>query len=401
MTRRIAYCVVPESGGLFRFYRNLRAALAPHGWQVLAACMGPMAARRWDPAFADDGCMLLAPEEGEPKRQAQAFAAWVEDNHIDIVMPMDNGVAASAVRHLRPAVRLVTRCSSASDFGYRTTIICLERLSTAVAMTPRQFDGLSRFRRLPKERISLIPHGVDLGFFSCDRRSTTGPLERQFRIVYVGRLDDSTKGILWLPEIAAHLVRLGVEFLFDIIGDGQDRLKLTGLLQRNGAGSRCRLCGVMGSTEVARLLPAYDALVLPSRIEGFPNILAEAMAAGVVPVASRFRGVTDFIVTDSVTGLLCRVGDTRAFAEAIAGLARDGSRLSAMSKAARQAVEKRFSLDRMGRDYDGLFRRVLAEPPLAEASLPWSDFHIERAFKPGWRRYVPRMIKNIARQYLP
>jgi len=399
--RHLAYSVIPEAGGLFRFYKNLRAALAPHGWQVFAACMGPIAAQRWDPAFADDGCTLISPEESDPKLQAQAFAAWVDQNSVDIVMPMDMAVGASAVWHMPPAVRLVTRCSSASNFGYKTSLVCLDRLSSVIAMTPRQFEGLKRFKRLPEWRISLIPHGVDLDAFPNEPDLKVTPNKSLFKIVYAGRLDDKTKGTLWLPEIADLLAKLGVEFHFDIIGDGEERPILASLLKKNGCAPRCRLRGTMTSADLVRTLPTYDVLVLPSRIEGFPNILAEAMAASVVPVASRIRGVTDFIVADGVTGLLCPIGNTRAFAEAIAGLARDRSRLSVMSRAARQAAEERFSLHRMGRDYHALFEKALAEPPLVSTPRPWSDFGIEGACNPGLRRYVPRRLKNFIRQHLP
>lgn len=400
MAGKIAYCVIPESGGLFRFYKNLKAALACHGWQVFAACMGLTAAQRWDPAFADDGCVLIAPEETNPKAQAQAFAAWGGQNSVDIVMPMDMAVGASAVWHMPPAVRLVTRCSSASNFGYKTSLVCLERLSSAIAMTPRQFEGLKRFKRLPEWRISLIPHGVNLDALPNESNFKATPNQSVFKIVYAGRLDDKTKGTLWLPEIADRLAKLGVEFQLDIIGDGEERPILASLLKRNGCEPRCRLMGSLTGNELAKSLPSYDVLVLPSRIEGFPNILAEAMAAAVVPVASRIRGVTDFIVADGITGVLCPIGNTKAFADEIAGLARDRPRISAMSRAARQAAEERFSLDRMGRDYHMLLEKVLSEPPLVTTSRPWSDFRIESAFKPHWRRYVPRNLKNAVRKYL-
>ncbi len=398
--KRIAYCVIPEAIGVFTFYQNLRRALQPYGWEVFALSVGPTAATRWDPAFADAGCVLIAPQERDPEQQARAFVGWVHNERIDIVLPMNDEIAASAVPHLGGNVRLVTRCANITRFACKTCVICLERLSRVIATTPRQLAGLRRFRRLPKERLSLIPHGVDISRFSYNAKSPTAERERRLRVAYLGQLVDQNKGILWLPAIAARLTCLGVEFELDIIGDGVDRAKLTCSLKRNGVEASCSFRGEMKSDDVARVLPTYDVFVMPSRFEGFPNVLVEAMAAGLVPVASRIRGVTDFIVEHGVSGVLCRIGDTKAFAEAIAGLAADRTRLATMSAAARRTVEERFSLERMGRDYDRVFREVLAEPLPSVAPRPWSQFRIDPAYKPGWSRWVPKGVKNTIRRYV-
>jgi len=400
MAGRIAYCVTPRAGGLFRFYRNLRSALAPHGWEVLAPVLGSYAAARWDPDFADQGCALIAEGESDRPRLARAFAAWTIQERIDIVIPMDDSIAASAVPHMPPEARLVTRCSNATSFGYRICAIHPQRLSRVIVMTPRLYDGLRRARRLRQEQLVIIPHGVDLRQFSSERRSDQADGARRLRIVYAGRLDDKTKGTLWLPSIIAELARAAVEFEFQIIGDGPDRSRLESLLRRKGIDGQCQLRGTMRSDQIARVFCESDVLLMPSRIDGFPNVLGEAMAAGSVPVASHIRGVTDFIVEHRVSGLLCRVGDTRAFAQAIAELASNRERLKAMSRAARRAVEERFSLERMGRDYDRVFRAVISEPPPDVAPRPWSEFREEPAFRSGWRGRVPRRVKDLVRRYM-
>ena len=396
---RIAYCVIPEAGGLFRFYKNLRAALDGSGFEVLAPSVGVQAAARWDDAFADEGCALIAPEESDLKRKAMALVGWLVENRIDVLMPMDESIAASTVPHLPPHVRLVTRCSSGTPFAYRTCVFGNGRLCGAVATTPRQERGLTRQRRHSGNRLWLIPNGVDLSRFARNRERTAesrGPIQ----LAMIGRLDDSTKGVLWLPEVVAELARRRVESQVEVIGDGPDRSRLVDSLHRHGVTDRVRLWGTSSAEGVAGFLGRCDVLILPSRVEGSPNVLMEAMAAGVVPVASRISGVTDFIVEDGVTGLLCRIGRTREFAAKIAELAADRARLTAMSAAARRCVEERFSLERMGRDYERLFREVLAEPAPRVAPRPWSEFRLEPAYRAGWRRWVPRTVKNTLRRYL-
>jgi glycosyltransferase involved in cell wall biosynthesis len=139
---------------------------------------------------------------------------------------------------------------------------------------------------------------------------------------------------------------------------------------------------------------------MPSRVEGCPNALLEAMAAGAVPVPSRIRGGTDFVVEDGVSGLLRPIGAADQFAAGVAELAKDREKLARMSMAARDRVEARFSLERMGRDYDRLFRDVLAERPPDAPPRPWSEFRLEPAFRRGWRRWVPRAVKDALRLHI-
>ncbi len=395
---RVAYCVVPEAGGLYRFYQNLRSVLAARGIDVLAFCAGQGAAARWNAHFADDGCHLLAPDVESPKRKAQTVADWVHNNRIDILMPMDDPIAASVVSHLPERVRLVTRCSSGTSFAFRTCVFGGSRLSRVVATTPRQQQGIARQRRLHGTHIELIPNGVDITRFAGLRESGTGSHE-VLRLAVIGRLDDSTKGIFWIPQILTELVRRNVRFSAEVIGDGPDRTQLLRLIERNRLQSYVKVRGEATAREVACSLANSDVLVLPSRIEGSPNVLMESMAAGAVPVASRIGGVTDFIVEAEVSGMLCPVGHAREFADRIGELAQDRDRLRAMSVSARWRIDERFSLHRMGYDYAHLFEEVMTEAIPSVTVRPWSRFRLEPAFTPGWRRFVPRTAKNFVRKW--
>ena len=85
-----------------------------------------------------------------------------------------------------------------------------------------------------------------------------------------------------------------------------------------------------------------DIFVLPTRVEGFPVALVEAMGAGVVPVVSNIESGVPEVIASARTGERPPVGDIRAFAAAIAALDRDRPRLAAMGAAARQSIVERF-----------------------------------------------------------
>lgn len=95
--------------------------------------------------------------------------------------------------------------------------------------------------------------------------------------------------------------------------------------------------------DVQRYLRLADVFVLPSRREGLPVALMEAMACGLPCVASQLPGATDALIEDGVSGVLVPVGDVPAFASAIASLLQDAARAALMGAAARQVILARFA----------------------------------------------------------
>jgi glycosyltransferase involved in cell wall biosynthesis len=83
--------------------------------------------------------------------------------------------------------------------------------------------------------------------------------------------------------------------------------------------------------------------VLPSRREGLPVALLEAMACGLPCIASRLHGSTDAIIEDQVNGVLVPAGDVPAFASAIAELINDPQRRARLGSAARATIVAEYS----------------------------------------------------------
>ena len=90
--------------------------------------------------------------------------------------------------------------------------------------------------------------------------------------------------------------------------------------------------------DVQHYLRLADVFVLPSRREGLPVALMEAMASGLPCVASQLPGATDVLIDSGVSGVLVPAGDVPAFATAIASLLADPLRAAEMGKAARQVI---------------------------------------------------------------
>ena len=106
------------------------------------------------------------------------------------------------------------------------------------------------------------------------------------------------------------------------------------------------------------LLSGFDAFVLPSRLEGIPRCLMEAMAARVPVVTSDIPGSRDLVV-DWETGLLFPVDDAASLANCLRYLQQDQSICERLSQSARERIRNHYSAERMARDYEALFYELV------------------------------------------
>lgn len=111
--------------------------------------------------------------------------------------------------------------------------------------------------------------------------------------------------------------------------------------------------------DVHRHFRLADVFVLPSRREGLPVALMEAMSCGLPSVASRLPGATESLIVDGVSGRLVPVGDVDAFACAIAELLNDPARAAAMGAAARRTILDRFGSDRIAERWLACYEHML------------------------------------------
>jgi glycosyltransferase involved in cell wall biosynthesis len=194
------------------------------------------------------------------------------------------------------------------------------------------------------ERIVVIPNGVDVPAARAEHKFGRPP----HRVVFVGRLDPVKR----LPDLLAAIHSLNGFARLDIYGEGADRAKLTGTIDRLNIGSWVTLHGAIDGPQAA--LGDAELLVLSSEAEGFGLVLIEAMAAGVPVVATDAPGIRD-VVRHGVTGLLAPVGAPVDLAAAMRQVLEDPALAQRLAAAAWADVRKRFTWDAAMDDY----RRLL------------------------------------------
>jgi glycosyltransferase involved in cell wall biosynthesis len=235
-----------------------------------------------------------------------------------------------------------------------------------VAYSKRMYEQLLAHLPHRRDSIHYIPYGIPLP--PRVRQPIGGPL----RLIFAGRLEHGQKGVLELPSIAAALRDRSIAATWTIVGDGPDGATLRAAWPESAS---VRYLGALTNAETIDRLADHDVFVLPTRVEGLPVALLEAMGCGVVPVVSNIESGVPDVVTGGVTGLLPEVGDVAGFADAIARLDGDRQLLDRLSAAGRRTVEERFDVRDRVADYQALYARYadLYKPLAADAVLQYGS----------------------------
>lgn len=156
---------------------------------------------------------------------------------------------------------------------------------------------------------------------------------------------------------ALHLLsRKGLDFVYLVIGEGEERATLQAAIQENDLQGHVHLIGAR--EEAGRYAPAFDIFLLPSRKEGFPYVLLEAGAAGCATVASSVGGIPELIL-DSVTGRLVPTGDVTALSDVLETLVLSKDLRASYGGALRHSVATQFSSLRMFEETAAVYRAQL------------------------------------------
>ena len=167
------------------------------------------------------------------------------------------------------------------------------------------------------------------------------------------------KGHDILMRALAQVRDRGVRLTVVTAGDGIERAAVEAQAKQLGLGpEQVRFLGFRA--DVPDLLAAADLFVLPSRMEGLPLAVLEAMSHGLPIVTTRIGGNPE-VVTDGEHGLLVPIEDPGALADALVKLAGDPEQRRALGEAGRRRVESEFSFTEMTRKYEAIYRRLVQD----------------------------------------
>lgn len=204
---------------------------------------------------------------------------------------------------------------------------------------------------LSPERVEVIYNGIDPAPFEDAEPIALDLPEGAVRFGYVGSFEPR-KGLRILADAwravadsipSAHLL---------FAGKGTDEAALREML---ADAPRVHWLGYR--RDVPGVMRALDVLVLPSFVEGAPNVVQEAMAAGIAVIATAVSGTPE-LVADGESGRLVPAGDAGALASAITQLAGDAGLRDRLAAAGHARVRAEFTLDGMIDRYEALLERI-------------------------------------------
>lgn len=355
-----------EPGGTERQMIELIRRLDPLRWQVHVACfrdVGAWRGRVREAAASVTEFPVRSFVRSDAIDQFRRFQSWCRARRLAIVQATGlptNLFALPAAAMARVPVRLGARREiNANRAAFH---IALQRAAyvCATAIVANSHAAAARLRRegVSAARIAVVPNGLDLEPFAAPRI----PRAPSTVIVVANLRPEKQHDVL--IDAAAELLPRFPAARFEIVGDGPERSRLEAYAAARGIVHACAFLG--HRSDVPGLLAAADIFVLPSRSEGSPNAVLEAMAAGSAVVASDLPAIRE-VVDHGVNGLLAPPGDAHALATAIGSLMADAALVNRVGACARATVSARFSFDRMVAAFervydDGLAHRGALKP---------------------------------------
>ncbi len=222
--------------------------------------------------------------------------------------------------------------------------------------TRHNLEYLQSFLPQPQwHKLHLVYHGIDLAAFpftpgdapaAIRAGEQTAPTAAVPLVLSVGRLVPK-KGLNDLISACQLLKARGVKFRCAIVGEGPLRGELESQISALGLQHSVTLLGAMAHDRLVALYGQASVFALSPQVmedgdrDGIPNVLAEAMAAGLPVVSTRVSGIPE-LVEDGHTGLLVGPKDPLALAAAVERLLNDPAQSQRLAQAARRKMEDSF-----------------------------------------------------------
>jgi glycosyltransferase involved in cell wall biosynthesis len=249
------------------------------------------------------------------------------------------------IKHIYSGIRVAEKKDTWHLFFDRWTNQWVEK-NICVSRSVAEFT--ETVGRLAKEKIIVIPNGIDIMPISKTSEKKSN------RVIFVGRLTYQ-KGLDWFLETTPDWLEQLPEWECWIVGDGEDRNRLMNILNSNDYNSvRNRIKFFGWRSDILELLVTSKILVLPSRWEGMPNIVLQAMSVGLPVVATDVEGISELLGENSAAQT-CRFGDHKTITERILTLATNSDLAEQLGNQNREQVQKFFSIDTVIRRYEELF----------------------------------------------
>lgn len=293
--------------------------------------------------FVFTGC-----ERSKARFTATAIRAARRHGKLVLAGHPNLGPVTQAMKAVAPRLRRII-CTHGMDVWEPLPAlrrIALRRANVVLAPSEDTANYVAA-QRVPRERIRVLPWALDPEFEAIPANAPQGKLPHGYPegrvILTVGRwlANERYKGMDTLITALPRLLTRWPELQLLAVGDGDDRVWLEELAEKNGVNRHVHFLSGLSYAELAACYSACEIFALPSRGEGFGLVYLEAMARG-KPVIGGAHGGAPEVIEDGVTGYLVPHGDAAQLATSIEALLADPAMAKKMGERGRQRVEREF-----------------------------------------------------------
>lgn len=197
------------------------------------------------------------------------------------------------------------------------------------------------------DNVKVIHNGIDTNIFHPNDSRKSITQNQPFKLLFIGS-NSVRKGFDLLPKI---MQQLGNEFQLFYTSNAEAYQPLPK--------NMIHLPPQKTAQDLANTYRTMDALIFPSRLEGFGLVVAEAMACGLPVVIANSSALTE-LVDHGSTGFLCEKDNIRTFVKAIRLLMSNEELRASIACAAQKNIEQHFSINTMVEHYIDIYREVLS-----------------------------------------
>ncbi len=287
---------------------------------------------------------------------------WLRLNNVDVVhthlFTADSwGRLAAFLARVPCIVNTVHSTNTWKTKIHRFIDWVLAKVSTnVIACSDEVANVLIKKDGLSAKRVKVVANGIDLSRFENVTPIDMATKPDTINLVVIGRLHPA-KGHQDLLPVIKTIKEKCPDFHFYFVGEGELRSDIKKNIKKFDLNDSITLMGQR--PDIPAILAAIDIFVMPSKWEGLPMALLEAMAMGKTVVATRVGGIPD-VITHNENGLLVDVDDSAELAENLVKVITDNKLRLRLGTAAKEMVRLHYSAATVSQKYEKIYKQALA-----------------------------------------
>lgn len=362
MHRILFYTDTPNVGGAEKQMELLAKHLKPLGYSVSLACgnYSALKMRKQDLEKVYDKVFFLPTLHKHDPRHYTKLKMLLKEEFFDLIhLHLWNPGACryafwAAKKMKMPIVTTEHDPFALSGLKDKIKRMCLTKTDHIIAISVDNYRQLGEYAEIAKNRLHLINNGIEIDRFLDNHDKASIPVEKgDLVITCIAELHER-KGHKYLIQAFQKLQQTIPRLHLVLVGRGPSEKDLKEQFR-----NVTNLHFLGWREDIPQILKASDLFVLPSLREAFGLVVVEAMASGVVVVATDNGGIKD-IIENGKSGLLVPPGNTERLVEAISTLLKNPDQKRDLERAALERVKTHFTAERMAEKTAEVYQKAIS-----------------------------------------